>query len=487
MAIKMPSWTIITQTIDEFLAESGNIDCNPIGQRLSVESNKKPTKSRAIIKSILEGNDICEIALREMDREKIKVSYRFRSIDGGHRKRAIINFFANKFALGSDVVAYLEGVAYDCSGKTYAELDEAVQKFFKSYVLRMVVYGKETTDAQAGEIFRLRNTSTHVNHQEMLNSFEDNLVAILVRNTARAIPQLGNAPHALFTLTKNADDEDKPIYWQVNPGRLLFDEFGARFLCAILKEQGVTTCGDGELENMYVSLGDPVDGAWVSNPQAYNLAAQQFKKGLDFVLKYATTRKSVAGGAMTYREAVMLTRIYLHLTKEFGSYGNGWSVKDWNEFYSNFKPALDNFIGKNPARGNDIVYGNRSIAEAMKGHLGVYDVQFKIENTVEWLLKELEENFVPIEMLIIAKDKTRGISRNELETIWLKQNKLDFVTGKPLNFADAVGGHIVAHSEGGLTLPNNIVAIHKDINAKMGTMNVLDFKRAYEIGLGLAA
>mgnify|MGYP003343796885 CR=1 FL=1 len=487
MAIKMPSWTIITQSIEEFLAESGNIDCNPIGQRLSVESIKNPIKSRAIIKSILEGNDICEIALREMDREKINVTYRFRSIDGGHRKRAIIAYFANKFGLGPDVICHVGKVTYDCSGKTYAELDEAVQKFFKSYVLRIVIYGKETTDAQAGEIFRLRNTSTHVNHQEMLNSFEDNLVAVLVRNTARAIPQLGNAPHALFTLTKNANDEDKPIYWQVNPGRLLFDEFGARFLCAILKEQGVTTCGDGELENLYVSLGDPVDGAWVSNPQAYNLAAQQFKKGLDFVLKYASTRKSTAGGAMTYREAVMLTRIYLHLTKEFGSYGNGWSVKDWNEFYSNFKPALDNFIGKNPLRGNDIVYGNRSIAEAMKGHLGVYDVQFKIENTVKWLLEELEQNFVPIELLIVVKDKTRGLSRDALEAIWLKQKQKCFVTGKPLNFADAVGGHIVAHSEGGLTLPNNIVAIHKDINAKMGTMNVLDFKRAYEIGLGIAA
>jgi len=487
MAIKAPSWTIITWSINEFLAESGNIDCNPVGQRPPVESPNTPNKSRAIIKSILEGNDICEIAVREMNRENHVVSYRYRSIDGGHRKRAIISFFANKFALGSNVTCYVDGDAYDCSGKTYAELDPAVQKFFKDYVLRIVVYGKETTDAQAGEIFRLRNTSTQVNHQEMLNSFEDNLVAILVRNTSHVIPQLGNAPHTLFTLTKNAKDENKPIYWQVNPSRLLFDEFSARFLCAILKEQGATTCGNGELENMYVSLGDPVNGAWVNNPQAYNLAAQKFKKGLDFILKYAETRKSASGGGMTYREAIMLTRIYLHLTKEFGNYGTGWSVKDWNEFYSNFKPALDNFVGKNPSRGNDIVYGNRSIAEAMKGHLGVYDVDFKIQNTVTWLLEELEENFVPIEMLIVIKDKTRGLNRNDLETIWLKQKQLCFVTGKPLNFADAVGGHIVAHSEGGLTLPNNIVAIHKDINAKMGTMNVLDFKRAYEIGLGVAA
>jgi hypothetical protein len=487
MAIKAPSWTIITWSINEFLAESGNIDCNPVGQRLSVESLKKPNKSRAIIKSILEGNDICEIALREMDPEKLNVTFRYRSIDGGHRKRAIISFFANKFALGSDVSAFINGVSYDCSGKTYAELDPAVQKFFKGYVLRIVVYGKETTDAQAGEIFRLRNTSTHVNHQEMLNSFEDNLVAILVRNTARVIPQLGNAPHTLFTLTKSADDEDKPIYWQVKPNRLLFDEFGARFLCAILKNQGVTTCGDGELENMYVTLGDPVDGAWVSNPQAYNDAAQKFKKGLDFILKFAETRKSASGVGMTHREAVMLSRLYLHLTKEFGNYGSAWSIKDWGTFYANFKPALDNFIGKNPPRGNDIVYGERTKAEAMKGHLGVYDVDFKIQNTVEWLLEELQENFVPIELLIVVKDKTRGLNRNDLETIWLKQKQLCFVTGKPLNFADAVGGHIVAHSEGGLTLPNNIVAIHKDINAKMGTMNVLDFKRAYEIGLGVAA
>ena len=200
---RTPHWKVEVKPIVKFLTQAGIIDCDPLSQRPDVESLPK---SQGIIRSILLGYDICEIALREMDREKINVTYRFRSIDGGHRKRAIIAYFANKFGLGPDVICHVGKVTYDCSGKTYAELDEAVQKFFKSYVLRMVVYGKETTDAQAGEIFRLRNTSTHVNHQEMLNSFEDNLVAVLVRNTARVVPQLGNAPHAVFTLTKNADE-----------------------------------------------------------------------------------------------------------------------------------------------------------------------------------------------------------------------------------------------------------------------------------------
>jgi hypothetical protein len=68
-----------------------------------------------------------------------------------------------------------------------------------------------------------------------------------------------------------------------------------------------------------------------------------------------------------------------------------------------------------------------------------------------------------------------------LETIWIKQGKKCDVTRKPLNFADAVAGHIKAHSEGGASTVDNIVAIHKDINAKMGTMNLEDFKRAYWI------
>ena len=138
-------------------------------------------------------------------------------------------------------------------------------------------------------------------------------------------------------------------------------------------------------------------------------------------------------------------------------------------------------VSKNGPWVNEIVWGDRTKAEAMKGFLGEYGVLKKVTDTVDWLCDALEKHYVPLDMLIVVKDKNRSISRDLLETIWIKQGKKCDVTQKPLNFADAVAGHIKAHSEGGSSTVDNIVAIHKDINAKMGTMNLEDFKRAYWI------
>ena len=472
---RIPSWKSEVKSIAKFLTEVGIIDCNPIGQRLDVGSL---SKKQGIIRAVLFGNDICELALRHMDKEKLGVTHEFRSIDGGHRKRAIQEFYNGKFKTGSNTVVYIDGIPVDISDLTYSELPSEAQKIFLDYNLRFVIYGKEMTDAQAGLTFRLRNESTAINHQEMLNSYEDNLVAKLIRETARSIPQINNAPHQLFTLHKTAKDEIKGVYWQPKPTRLIYDEFVARFLCALLKKEGVTTAGDGELEDMYVRLGDPVEGEWVTDPSKQVAAEKALKRALDFVLQYTETRKrNNAGAGLTLREAVMLTRLYVYFEKQYGS---TWVIKDFQLFYDNFKIVLDSFIGSNPTQ-LELVYIDRTAAEAMKGHLGVYDVLFKVENTVIWFIKALG---VPFETIgLVTKDKVRGISNNERETMWLKQGKKCYVTGLPLDFADAVGAHIIPHELGGKTDPTNIVIVDKKINSQMGSQNLELYKKAYQATL----
>ena len=472
---RIPSWKTELKSIAKFLTEVGIIDCNPIGQRLDVGSL---SKKQGIIRSILFGNDICELALRHMDKEKYGVTHEFRSIDGGHRKRAIQEFHNGNFKTGSNTVFYIDGMPVDISDLTYSELPSEAQKIFLDYNLRFVIYGKEMTDAQAGLTFRLRNESTAINHQEMLNSYEDNLVAKLVRETARSIPQINNAPHQLFILNKNTKDEIRGVYWQPKPTRLIHDEFVARLLCALLKKEGVTTAGDGELEDMYVRLGDPVEGDWVTDPSKQVAAEKALKKALDFILQYAETRKrNNTNAGLTLREGVMLTRLYVYFEKQYGS---TWVIKDFQQFYEHFKPTLDSFIGSNPTQ-LDLVYTDRTKAEAMKGHLGVYDVQFKIDNSVAWLIEALD---VPFELMgLVTKDKVRGIDKNLRETMWLKQSKKCYVTGLPLDFADAVGAHIIPHELGGKTDASNVVIVHKTINAQMGSQNLELYKKAYQATL----
>jgi hypothetical protein len=468
---KQPSWEIKLKTIAQFLVEAGTIDCNPVGQRLDVGSL---SKKQGIIRSIIESNDICELALRHMNTELLDVTHEYRSIDGGHRKRGILEFCNNQFETGPETYFFIDGKAEDVSGKTFGELPKVVQNAIRKYQMRFVVYGIEMTDSQAGETFRLRNLSTDVNHQEMLNSYEDNLVAKFVRETARTVLQVNNTPHQLFTLHTDSKDEIKGVYWQPKPSRLNYDEFGARFICAILKKEGITTASDDELEEMYINLGDPVHGEWAQDPAKQIAAEKALKKGLDFLLQYTETRKRNNGAAgLTLREAVMLTRLYVYFEKEFGS---TWMIKDFELFYKHFKLTLDSFVGTNPTQ-LELVYGDTTKAKAMKGHLGVYDNKEKIQNTVDWFIEALG---VPFEMIgLVVKDKVRGIDKNLRETIWLKQDKKCYVKGVPLDFADAVGAHIIPHELGGKTDASNVVVVHKKINAQMGSQNLELFKEAY--------
>lgn len=474
--VKTPPWKVEVKPITKFLIEAGIIDCDPLSQRPDVENLEK---SQGIIRSILLGYDICEIALRTMDKTKLNVTYEYRSIDGGHRKRAILKFFNNRFKTGPKTVVWVDGEdePLDQSDLLYSELDPRVQEKFLKYDLRFVIYGKEMTDAQAGETFRLRNETTPVNHQEMLNSYEDNVVAELVRETARVIQTKNNTSHQLFTLIRNSKDETVPLYWQKGKyNRLVFDMFVARILLMIIKNNGATTTSDSELNDMYIKLGDPIEGEWVSNPEKKVAAQKALKKALDFILSMAETRKRMFGGAgLIWREAIMLSRLYFYFDKQYGS---TWVIKDNMLFFEHFKKTLDSFIGKNPTH-LEIVYGKRTKAEAMSKHLAVFNHKEKIENTVQWFVEALS---VPFEMIgLVVKDKIRGLSKEERETLWLKQGKKCYVTEAALSFENAVAAHIIPHEMGGKTDITNIVIVDKKINAQMGSQNLEMYKTAWRM------
>jgi hypothetical protein len=481
----IPSWIVKLTPVAKFILESGNIEMDPIGQRLDVGSLDK---KQGIIRSLLSAQDICEIALREMDTTLPNVTHGYRSIDGGHRKRAIFEFFTNKFKTGSDTYCFVDGKTYEVSNQYYSELPAEVKEFFNSYKLRFVVYDKSMTDEQAGETFRLRNLSTNVNHQEMLNSYEDNLVAKFVREISRTIRQCKNVPHQIFASSINSKGETVPVYFQTAPSRLSHDEFVARLLCLIVKDKGLTTSSHDEIRDMYVDYGHPENGIWVKDSSLARKHQNELKNALDFLLHYAEVRKRLTNYAgITNLEAVMLSRLYIYLCSQYGKYPSQWSISDMDTFYNYFKVTFNSFVGKNPTgRRLEIAYEGtgKTKAEMMKKHLAVFDVEFKILNTVNWMLAEFEmENITPEMMTIVVKDKNRSIDRNQREDLWLKQGRKCFISEKDLAFEDAVAAHVVAHSEGGMTNADNIVIVHKELNNKMGSLNVHDYKRMYQENL----
>ena len=79
------------------------IDCDPVGQRPDAESM---SKKQGIIDTVIRGYDFGELKLRKLVKS-IDNHYSMRSIDGGHRKRAVRDFIDNKFKTNRSTIAYI--------------------------------------------------------------------------------------------------------------------------------------------------------------------------------------------------------------------------------------------------------------------------------------------------------------------------------------------------------------------------------------------
>lgn len=480
------TWTTKEYSVANFYSmlnpiSENRIDCDPVGQRPDVESM---TKRQGIIDTVLRGYDFGELKLRTIPNGE----YRFRSIDGGHRKRAVRDFIDNKFKTNRGTICVIDGVEHRVGGMYYKELPAEVKSKFGSYKIRFTIYGEEMTDEQAGETFRRTNITTDVNHQEMLNSYEDNLVAKFVREISRPIRGLNNQYHNLFEYRNMSPEDRKQFWFQSASTRLRDDEFVTRFLTMLNKSPknlSWLTCSNREMEETFVKLGDKNTGSWASNPQEAKRQQKIVIEALDFMLNYAKAKKDNSRQILGTQEFTMVSRFYVYLVRTFGR--NGFRVDNWNDLYCSIRRSMDRFVGKDETRLRMDTHkdnkGVRLVCECFRQYLSVHDDQQRSENSVKWLLEEMDIT----DCGIVFLDPSRVFPAEMIEQVLRLQNNKCWVTGKTLSIKDAVGGHIVAHSEGGKTTIDNCMVCHKDENSRMGSMDATMYRQIRQEELGTLA
>ena len=159
-------------TVKDFLTEVLPFtDVDPPGQRKPILEILfgflKPTKVQDIISVMLRQFDIGElkIAVNEIGSKYIQ-----EIIDGGHRARAIKGYVDGDFPV---------------DGLYFKDLSDELQAKFWNYPIRYVLY-PALSNKEKGEMFRITNTVTPVNEQEMLNSYGDMFIANYIRQTVRS-------------------------------------------------------------------------------------------------------------------------------------------------------------------------------------------------------------------------------------------------------------------------------------------------------------
>ena len=466
------NWNTVEKTVGEFVDMTTNptskvrIDCDPIGQRPDIESM---CKRQGILDTVFRGYDFGELKLRTLvEAVRQATGFKYRSIDGGHRKRAIRDFISGKFKLGKNTVCFANGQLYDIGGLYYKELPEDVRDFLSNYKMRFTVYSESMTDEQAGETFRRTNITTDVNHQEMLNSYEDNLVAKFVREISRPIRGLNNEYHDLFEY-KSFDVEDRKQCWFQKPSkRLRDDEFVTRFLTILTKDAKATnwlTSTNREMEKTFIDL----DAEWRKDEQLAKRHQKMVIDALDFMLKYTGAKKEKSKITLSTQEFTLVARFYCYMVKTFGR--AGFKVNDYQELYIAIRGAMDRFVGRDESNLRNDLHkdskGRRTVTECFKQYLTVHDDQERCANSVKWLLEEMDiENCG-----ITFKDTKRVFAPEVIEQVLRKQGYKCWVTGLPLDIKDAVGGHIISHAEGGKTDISNCMVCHKTENTRMGAMD----------------
>ena len=425
------------------------VDCSPIGQRLPVHSDVQNAKSEAIILAILNNIDIGNITLVNVEEEP--TTWIWESLDGGHRKRAIRDFFQGKFTAG---------------GRKYSELSDEEKTAFKNYELAFTQYSPLSNEMK-GKIFRSLNETTHVNEIEMLNSYGNTAIANVIRETVRVVTRYDGKTsliHDLFEVTAGGNFK----WLESNNLRLKQDEFVARVYYTFYKGGKLCNRSTVKVQEMY------------DNPKtdAYKLK-KKVDKFLDFLYEMSKVKRQTAGRGITNSEKNTLLNIYIYLSDSFKS---DVKVNDPFGFYTAFaKVYLD--LYNDPYEkwievpDLDFESKDSTVNQLFKDYTRNHDHADKQTQLVKWMTEHPE--WEDIYDYMILKDRSRSFPDWMKQTALLNQDNLCEIDGLPLVWEDAEAGHIEAHALGGKTILSNCAMIRKVHNKAMGTMDVREYKKVY--------
>jgi len=399
------------------LAVSKELNPNPIGQRPPVPNRKK---SIGIIDSMISGQNTGMIILRDIsndaDAQKMYPGVKYLVIDGGHRIRALRDFFQGD--LCSSTGSFLE------VDSSFLDIDELV-----------CVY--ECTASEATMIFRTINSTTPVNDIEMIMANEDSSVAKFIRSQTKAYAEYGNECHRLFDLKlKRGGNMKIPALFtaqDINPRRR-WDEFVAIVLLKCI--------GNGNVDAGIANIESLVEN---DEPLSENVM-NKVKTCLNFAADVAPSR------GYNDKTFAAFQAVYFEL---------GGKIIDKEKFKKELWKAHVELTGSTKTSVDDDTKKLNRIALT----------RFKRGSDQS----EIAQKYIDIMDIDGAVNTAnRTISRREKWEMLMKQGGVCAIDLKPLDLDEAEFGHTTAYSKGG----SEGVIIRRSHNREMGSMAIDEYIKA---------
>lgn len=427
------------------LAITGKLNPDPIGQRPPTAQGY--SKSEEIVKSLLSGVGIGMITLRDISQDeemqKIYPNVIYLVIDGGHRIRALVKFYQNKFAVNK---------------KKFKDLNISLEDF------QVALDITTCTSQEAIEKFRNLNQTTPVNPMEMLMCDDQSEICRAVRSLTRYYSEYKNDAHELFETAFDKHGVEKSKFFDMAPNhRRKWDEY---VFLAVIKSHGGGNVGAG-VPTFY----DAVDQEYKGNNIATKTVLKNVERFLDDILGVAYERKPYKLNTDVFAALQLVWFALYEKNKNF-------KIDDYKKFYESF------LTGYSLLTGNaDTTYNNKTIKYGGEIHLIKEFVRKNITNfssgdlqkeCAKLLLEEMGDDIG-----VIFRDSKRSLTTSEREQKLAIQGFKCAIDGEPLRLEDSVWGHDTAWAQGGELMDGAV--IRKTHNRDMGTTTLEEYRLILEM------
>lgn len=449
--VKKRKYKYITVTILEWIKDYlENTDHQPVGQRLPTDYTN--TKAEKILESLLNGQGLGMLVMCLTNGGE----YKWESIDGGHRKRAIRDFINGRFAV---------------DGKFFGDFSQEDLADFMNIEIQLQIF-ENLTNEEKGILFRNINTTTKVKHQEMLNSYGDISIANAVRETVRVISGCNNEIHSLFT--KDGDVGCKMKYLSAANLQLKQEEFLSRVFYTIWRKKFtkenegkfVGAVNDDNLKSMFKNM----------SKKEVDTTQKIVDELLGFLKEMAIARNNIFQQKLSWKEQVSLTHLFFWMKDTFGVF----KIADYDKFFKEYNTVYEFIDDNNTLVDLPFEKKELTISVNFSNYTKEWASKDKINQMLTWITDEF--NFTDTE-IFTQLDIQRLFPKKMKEKQLTKQGYRCYIDGLPLTMEEAEAAHIEAWSSGGRTTENNIAMVRKKYNRDMGVMNlhqwmvVNDFER----------
>jgi len=441
--LKQSAFKCMPMTINEYFGyiQDNNVNPNPIWQRADVQSTDRggvtPSKAQGIVQSIFEGLDIGEISIAGITDKEV--------LEGGHRTRkAILDFLNNEFPLHKSSFF---------GEKFFSDLPPYAKEYYRNYKLRIIDF-YELDDSGKGKQFVQFATQTVLNFVEKANAYGMAASIVELRELTKVVDYGDGAVDNVLTLFKDY------VGFSNNRGKyleLILDSAGLWY------GEGLSTNENQILEYLEVAT-----------PTKINKIKNSILKEYSFYQNVGAFWNTYTKHKISIMEFGFLRHVYFNLPKDF-------KVEDYDLFTKSLVKNLNDFEDANSQvdyvdENGDRLDGRYSkVWDAFKSYVKKTNSDASTEQVRIWL-----SDITPS---VIAKDSERAFSVKDLLKRYEEVGGICEITGDPIHFSQAVGAHIIPHSEGGKTTYDNLMITTKFHNSKMGTMNALDYKEQYEASI----